>query len=137
MKERKIKTVSLGIFILFFHHFLFSQFKGTVNGTNQQKKEVLIGASIHLLHSKTGTFTDANGLFEIILPKHSYKVYLMHARSTLPPGMYEHMIMTAIKAAFVVSVMARCQTITHMVRSSCSCVLQHDFLCRRSINLIC
>ena len=69
MKERKIKTVSLGIFILFFHHFLFSQFKGIVNGTNQQKKEVLIGASILLLHSKAGTFTDANGLFEIILPK--------------------------------------------------------------------
>ena len=46
-----------------------SQLKGTVFGTNQKKKETLIGATVRLLNTKTGTFSDAEGRFELILPK--------------------------------------------------------------------
>jgi outer membrane receptor protein involved in Fe transport len=47
----------------------YSQLKGTVFGTNQKKKETLIGATVRLLNGKTGTFSDAEGRFELILPK--------------------------------------------------------------------
>ncbi|MEN9998822.1 MAG: hypothetical protein RI922_1812 [Bacteroidota bacterium] len=63
-----IEKISL-IFFLFISTCSFSQMKGVVQGINNEKHEVLIGAKIRLLHAKMGVTTNEEGQFELILPK--------------------------------------------------------------------
>ena len=47
----------------------FSQLKGVVLGSNDLKREPLIGAKLKLTNSKIAVVTDKEGMFELILPK--------------------------------------------------------------------
>ena len=47
----------------------FSQLKGVVLGSNDLKREPLIGAKLKLLNSKITAVTNEEGMFELILPK--------------------------------------------------------------------
>ncbi len=47
----------------------FSQLKGVILGSNDLKREPLIGAKLKLLNSKITAVTNEEGMFEIILPK--------------------------------------------------------------------
>jgi outer membrane receptor for ferrienterochelin and colicins len=57
------------LFFLFISTCSFSQMKGVVHGINNEKREVLIGAKIRLLHAKIGVTTNEEGQFDLILPK--------------------------------------------------------------------
>lgn len=46
-----------------------AQVKGVVYGSNKKEKTPIYGAKIQLLQSRTGTYTDEDGTFELILPK--------------------------------------------------------------------
>lgn len=64
-----MKNILIGILFLVASLNSFSQVKGIVFGSNNETKEPLYGAKIKILSSQTGTVTDEEGKFELILPK--------------------------------------------------------------------
>lgn len=63
---------------------LFSQVKGIVLGSNKEKQEAIAFAKIKLLNANTGTYSNAEGQFEITLPKELPDTLVFSAMGYLP-----------------------------------------------------
>jgi len=63
-----IKNISY-IFILLLSFSTYSQIKGVVVGSNDGEIEVLVGAKVSLLNARVATFTDEQGVFELVASK--------------------------------------------------------------------